>query len=322
MGKGELLETEREVTRAEKVLALALAIFLLIGGLRVAWAINGIFPYPDYMELHGQFVPAALEEEVNALLQREGEKQGALQRLREEESALRSQYEKAREEYRTMLDRGIDDADKKALWVQAREGHEEALAAISVAETTLQDFQASTLGPKQQALWENYGRLETRFNQLTSRRNLHAGLALMAYALAGFALALWIFNLFRSKPLLSRYAVIGTSFLLFGVLQMLAITYYTGFPFLRDLIPIEWIISIAGSGLSIAGIVFLKNRYLSTEAVRNRRLWKKACPICGYPQPGNHCIRCGAAQTQNCSHCGLLTSKFALWCRECGSKQE
>jgi hypothetical protein len=322
LGRGELLEAEREVTRAEKVLALTLAIFLLIGGLRVAWAINGIFPYPDYMELRGQFVPAALEEDVNALLQREGEKLEALQRLREEESTLLSQYEIAREEYRTLLDRGIDDAVKKARWEQARASHEETLAAISAAETALQDFQANALGPKQQTLGEYHGRLETRFNQLTSRRNLQAGLALMVYALAGFALTLWIFNLFRSKPLLNRYGVIGTSFLLFGALQMLAITYYTGFPFLRDLLPIEWIISIAGSSLSIAGIVFLKNRYLSAEAVRNRRLWKKACPVCGFSQPGSYCIHCGAEQTHNCSRCGLPTNKFALWCRECGGKQE
>ena len=322
MRKVELQETEREVTRAEKVLALALAIFLLIGGLRAAWSINHIFPYPDYMQMHRQFVPAALEEEVNALLRQENTKQAALQRLRDEESTLLAQYEIAREEYRTMLDRGIDDAAKKAMWEQARARHEETLAAISAAETVLRDFQADALQPKQHTLWEYHAQLETHFNQLTTRRNLYAGLALMAYALAGFALALWIFNLFRSKPVLSRYGVIGTSFLLFGVMQMLAITYYTGFPFLRDLIPVEWIISIAGSGLSIAGIVLLKNRYFSAEAVRNRRLWKKACPGCGYPQPGKFCIRCGGAQTQNCCHCGLPTNRYSLWCRECGGKQE
>jgi hypothetical protein len=83
----------------------------------------------------------------------------------------------------------------------------------------LQDFQADALWPKQQALGEYHGRLEARFNQLTSQRNLFAGLALMAYALAGFALALWFFNLFHSKPLLNRNGVIGTNFLLFGVMQ-------------------------------------------------------------------------------------------------------
>jgi hypothetical protein len=143
----------------------------------------------------------------------------------------------------------------------------------------------------------------------------------MAYALAGFALSLWVAGLFRTKPLLSRYAVIGTSFLGFGVLQMLVISYRVGYPFLRDLLPVEWIISLAGSGLSIAGIIFLKNTYLSAEAIRNRRLWKKACPGCGFPQPGSYCIRCGLAQKHHCSNCGLQTNKFSPWCEECGSKR-
>jgi hypothetical protein len=45
--------------------------------------------YPDYMELRGQFVPAALEKEVNSLLQRKSKKLEALQYLHDEENTLR-----------------------------------------------------------------------------------------------------------------------------------------------------------------------------------------------------------------------------------------
>lgn len=321
MEKRELQEMDREVTRTEKVLAMALVVFLLIGGLRIAADINAVFPYPDYMELRGQFIPAPMEQEINNLRQQQNEKLANLQRLQENERDLRLEYEVAREEYRTLLDRGIDDREKKARWEQARTVLEKTISAVKAAETDLRDFQTNSLGPQEKVYMEAENRLQQRLGQLTRHRDLQAGLALMAYALAVFALSLWVASLFRTKPLLSRYAVIGTSFLGFGVLQMLVISYRVGYPFLHGLLPIEWIISLAGSGLSVAGIIFLKNKYLSPEAIKSRRLWKKACPGCGFQQPGNYCLRCGLAQKHHCSNCGLQTNKFSPWCEECGSKQ-
>ena len=322
MERKELQETDREVTRAEKVLALALAVFLLIGGLRVAWAINAVFPYPDYMALREQFVPQIMQQEMVTLWNQKNEKLAELERLRVEEGILRLQYETAREEYRTLLDRGIDDSLKKARWEQARGSYEEAKAAISAAETTLRDFQDDILSPKETLFTEAEARFNEQHALLTGQRNLRAGVALMAYALFAFALAIWGFNLFRSKPLLSRYAVIGTSFMGFGALQLLVISYYIVYPFLQGLLPMEWIISLGGSSLSIAGIILLKNKFFSAEAVGNRRLWKQACPACGFPYPGNYCARCGVPQKRVCTSCGLLTSRFSPWCQECGNKQK
>lgn len=321
MNKQEIQETDREATRAEKILALALTVFLLIGGLRMAWAIDSAFPYPDYMKLREQFISASLEQERIIIFNQKNEKLAALQNLQIEESTLRLQYETAREEYRTLLDRGIDDRLKKAQWEEARDKHEETRTAISAAEAALRDFQNNIVAPKEKVFAEAERLFHERLAQLTGQRNRQAGLALMIYALAGFVLTLWIFNLFRGKPRLSRYTVIGTSFLGFGALQMLIISYYIASPFLRDWLPTEWIVSLGGSILSIAGIIFLKNKFLSTEAVNNRRLWKKACPACGFPHPGNYCIRCGVAQKSSCASCGLLTNRFSPWCQECGSKQ-
>lgn len=321
MEKKELQETDREVTRAEKVLALALAVFLLIGGLRVAWAINAVFPYPDYMVLREQFVPQVMQQEMFTIWNQTSEKLGKLEWLRAEEGTLRLQYETAREEYRTLLDRGIDDSLKKTRWEQTRDSYEEAKTAISVAETTLQNFQ-DNISPKETLFTEAEARFNEQHSLLISQRNLWAGLALMAYALFVFALAIGGFNLFRSKPLLIRYAVIGTSFVGFGALQLLVVSYYIVSPILQGLLPMEWIISLGGSSLSIAGIILLKNKFFSAEAVGNRRLWKQACPACGFPYPGNYCARCGVSQKRVCTSCGLLISRFLPWCQECGNKQK
>ncbi|MBT9142951.1 MAG: hypothetical protein DDT29_01350 [Dehalococcoidia bacterium] len=320
MDKKELSDTGREVTRAERILAVALALFLLIGGMRLAWIINSAFPLPDYSSLRSQFIPEALEREMNNLWQQNNNKLSALQRLQDEERELRQEYETAREEYRTLLDRGIDDKQKMARWEKARDEHRNSQAALSGTQAALRDFQNNILSPRESAFREAEARFQERFAQLNSQRNRRAGVALITYALAVFALAIWVSGLFRTRPLLSRYAVIGTSFLGFGAVQTLVVTYQVAYPFLRDLIPVEWVVSLGGSGLSIAGIVFLKNRLLSDEAVRNRRLWKKSCPLCGFPLPGNFCGRCGAVQQEKCCACGLLTSRFLPWCRECGSR--
>lgn len=320
MGKKELSDTGREVTRAERILAVALALSLLIGGMRLAWTINSAFPYPDYSSLRSQFIPEALEREMNSLWQQKNNKLSALQRLQDEEIALRQEYETAREEYRTLLDRGIDDKEKMARWEKARDEYSKSQATLSDAQTALLDFQNNILSPRESVFRDAEARFQEQFAELNSQRNRRAGIALIAYALAVFALAIWVSSLFRTRPMLSRYAVIGTSFLGFGALQMLVVTYQVAYPFLRGLIPVEWVISVGGSGLSIAGIVFLKNRLLSAEAVSNRRLWKKSCPICGFPLPGNFCGRCGAVQQEKCCACGLLTSRFLPWCRECGKK--
>lgn len=318
----ELQETDREVTRAEKILALALAVFLLIGGLRVALAINAVFPHPDYMVLREQFIPQVMQQEMVTLWNQKSEKLAELERLRVEKGSLRLQYETAREEYRTLLDRGIDDNLKKDRWEQARGSYEETKVIISAAETTLHDFQDDVLSPKETLFTETEARFNEQHALLTSQRNLWAGLALMFYALFVFALVIWAFNLFRNKPLLSRYAVIGTSFMGFGALQLLVISYNIVYPFLQGLLPMEWIISLGGSSLSIAGIILLKNKFFSAEVVGSRRLWKQSCPACGFPYPGNYCARCGVPQKRVCANCGLLTGRFLPWCQECGNKQK
>lgn len=323
MKQGEKVEEaryEREISRAEKILALALAVFLLIGGVRVAVAIDRAFPHPDYAKLRQEFELDRREQELAPLRAQESELAAALQKRREAETMARLDYETAREEYRTLLDRGIDDPGKRTQWEQSRKILEEAQAAREEAERRLEIFRVQTLGPKQQEL----ARLEAQFQAVLTRlsraRDLKAGIACLVYALGAFALSCLVFNLFRRSPRLGRYAVIGTSVLGFGAVQALLVSFKIAYPFLRDVVPVEWVVSVGGSAVCVAALVYLKNRFLSAPVVRRRRLWKGACPACGFPGPGAFCPWCGADQTVTCPRCGRETSRFLPCCRACGGR--
>ncbi|NPV29571.1 MAG: hypothetical protein HPY58_07940 [Firmicutes bacterium] len=315
---GEENHGEREATRAEKILAFALAIFLLIGGVRIAIAVDRMFPRPDYMKIRQEFLPESTEQELSLLRQKEEELAGAVQMSREAEIKARLDYETAREEYRTLLDRGVDDPQKREAWEKARKAYDEARDRREEAEATLNNFQKKILEPKQKAYVRAERSFQEKLERLNRMRDLKSGGFSLAYALLAFALTFWIFNLFRANPRLARYAVIGTSFLGFGALQTLVIFFKIAYPFLHNVIPVEWAISLGGSIICIAALVYLKNKFFSGEAVSRRRLWRGLCPACGFPAPGAFCTWCGAAQLLKCPQCGEETNRHLPHCRGCG----
>lgn len=154
--------------------------------------------------------------------------------------------------------------------------------------------------------------MQAELTRLHRARDLKAGIACLRYALFTFILTLFIFNFFRRSSRLGRYAVIGSSVLGFGAVQALLVSFKIAYSFLRDAVPVEWVVSIGGSAVCVAALVYLKNRFLSAPAVQRRRLWEGACPACGFPNPGPFCPWCGAGQTTTCSRCGIETSRFLV----------
>lgn len=314
----EEAQLEREVSRAEKILALALAAFLLVGGIRLAWTIDQAFPRPDYQAIYRSFGLEDLQKELDLLRVEEAKLGEVVGRNQEAETRARLDYEVAREEYRTLLDRGVDDPAKRRKWEQARSTLEQAVAAKKAAETKLRIFREELLNPKQEAVDNARAGLSREVERLNRARDIKAGSACLGYALLSFALSLVVFNYFRRSPKVARYSVIGTSVLGFGAVQVLVVSFKTVLPFLRGVVPVEWIISLGGSAISIAGLVYLRNRFLAAPVVRRRRLWKGSCPACGFPRTGTFCPWCGAEQTVSCPHCGEKTSQHLPYCESCG----
>jgi rRNA maturation endonuclease Nob1 len=262
------------------------------------------------------------EQELRLLGEQESELSGILRQRQEAESRARLDYETAREEYRTLLDRGIDDPGKRAQWEQSRNTLKEAQAAREEAEKRLEVFRIQILNPAQREFDRAQAQLQAELTRLHRARDLKAGIACLGYALVTFILTFFTFNFFRRSTRLGRYAVIGTSFLGFGAVQVLLVSFKIAYPFLRDVVPVEWVVSLGGSAVCVAALVYLKNRFLSAPAVQRRRLWKGACPACGFPGPGAFCPWCGAGQAAACPRCGAETGRFLPYCRACGCSIE
>ncbi len=309
---------EKEVSRAEKILALALAVFLLVGGLRLAAGIEAAFPRPDLSGMYKALRLDEREREVSLIREKESELADALRQRQEAEARARLEYELAREEYRTFLDRGVDDPARRAQWEQKREAFEREKAAREKVERDLKTFQVRILEPKKRELERLQAQFDEEVARLNRARDLKAGAASLGYALGAFALSFLVFNFFRRSSVLRRYAVIGTSFLGFGAVQAFLVSLWIAYPFLVGAVPVEAIVSVGGSAVCVASLVYLKNRFFSAQAVRNRRLWKGACPACGFPAPGAFCPWCGAEQSVACPGCGTETGRFLPYCRACG----
>lgn len=97
-----------------------LAVFLLVGGVRLTAAIDRAFPRLDCAGLHQAYELDRQEQEPELLRGQESELAGILRQRREAETRARLDYETAREEYRALLGRGIDDPGKRAQWERNR----------------------------------------------------------------------------------------------------------------------------------------------------------------------------------------------------------
>ncbi|MDI6632391.1 MAG: hypothetical protein QME13_08145 [Thermoanaerobacteraceae bacterium] len=316
------IQAEKEVSRVEKILALALCAFLLLGGLRLASNIDHSFPYPDYGQLEQKYAIGSIRQELDLLRAKERELAEAVAGLRESEVDARAKYEFAREEYRTLLERGTDDPLKREKWERSREALEAVQAQREQAEGTLKVFTQRVLAPKEKELNEAEQQRQEEWNRLSRIRDIKAGTACLGYTLGAFAAACFLFGFLQRNPRFNRFAIIGSSILGFAALQLLVVSLKIAYPFLRGVVPVEWVVSVGGSGICIIAIIYLRRRLFSVSLVKRRRLWKGECAVCGFSASGAFCAWCGTALQTPCPQCGQETGVFYPFCRVCGSPLE
>lgn len=129
----------QELTLMEKVLALGLVAFLLVGGLWVMGFLGRLPPRPDWMQLEGARRVEELQAELRPL---ESELWAAQEMLRERERELavaRADYEFRREEYRTFLDRGRDDPVRLKAYETARDRMEDLQRVVTAGQRVVSD---------------------------------------------------------------------------------------------------------------------------------------------------------------------------------------
>jgi outer membrane murein-binding lipoprotein Lpp len=292
---------EIETTKSEKLLAVVLAIFLLIGGV---WGYQKIddsvaeWLAPSEVELSPED-EAARDRFIAA--------QDRMLRADTAEDQAQERLILAREAFRTALDAGRPAGELELAYEEAQAEHERARADLAAAT---QDVEAA----RPAADIANRHAAEAQ-REREDRHELAAFLFRLGFVLGLLALSYWLLGRLRTRR--SRY--LPTAIALVASAALLALImagdYVTDYIDPVDVGPL--ILSLAGILLTLLAFAALQ-RYLA-KRVPVRRVRKLECPFCGYPVRGNeHCEGCGRAVVAECTTCHAPRRVGALHCGVCG----
>jgi hypothetical protein len=293
---------EIQTTPSERLLAVVLAIFLLIGGIwtydRIEEAVRG----PQ------RFVSVAPTATEQAALDRLEAARGHLVAANAEQAAALQNLELRREAYRTALDAGRRAPELERAYGLAQVRLRRANVDAADAERAVAAAQPAA------------DRANRQIAARQTERANHDGLIifLARFALVAFSLALGYWLLARSRRRGSRYFVVAIAVVGYSAVLALffACDYITDYVDPLELGPL--VLSIFGIGLTLLAFVGLQ-RYLA-KRIPPRRVRRRECPYCGYPVRDNHsCEGCGRDVVASCSACGSDRRVGTVHCGACGA---
>lgn len=308
-------ETENVKTSgAEKVLAGVLGLFILIGAV---WAYGQIGKISEdrYSDDYGT-TPAFVPHSELAPADREALRAQTVARdeLWEADRAVDARVkdvEFTRETYRTEIDAGRPGAAELTAYREAQE-------ALAAAEARQQKAKAELDEAAPGAKLANEHRadlLTDRESQQRSDDRVVFGLRLLLLGLM-LVVGYWAMSAVRrrrSRLLPLALAEISAAAMLAAYF---AIDYGSSFIVFRELGPL--VISLLGIAITIAIFIALQ-RYLA-KRIPIRRVRRRECPFCGYPNHGNpQCEGCGRRVIGECSTCHEPRRVATPHCGSCGA---
>jgi flagellar biogenesis protein FliO len=299
-----LLDVEDvQTTKGEKLLAVVLTIFLLIGGVWTYQKIDDVVrdtSPPDY-SYRGTPAEQAAVQRLNMADRRLRAAQRDLQ-------AAQNSLELKREAYRTALDEGRRDPQLRAAYVRAQARLTRAQTNVAAARRSLEEAQPAALAAQGHIAEVQQGR--------TERHDLLTFVFRLLFVLAGIAFGYWLLARLRRRG--SRYYAVGIAVVAYSAILAfaMAVDYLTDYFEPLELGPL--VISIFGIVLTLLAFIGLQ-RYL-TRRIPHRRVRKGECPFCGYPVRGNeHCEGCGRQVVAPCAECNGPRRVGTRHCAACGA---
>jgi hypothetical protein len=288
---------EIQTTRGEKLLALVLTLFLLIGGI---WAY-------DRLEVRRGYVAPVYSPAEQAAI---SDNAAARQRLIAAEQRVRtarSELEISREAYRTAI-----EAHRPSTALGVRYRRDTARFETAQAEERRAQTEVGRTAPAAGAAQKRAADDASAKGERDNRTTFLLRLGFVLVALVVSFLAFW--RLRRSRYLPIASALVGAATILAFVMSVDYITDYVSW---RDLGPL--VLSAAGVTLTLLAFWGLQ-RYLARRIPR-RRVRKSECPFCSYPVrgPGPHCEGCGRDLVAECAKCSAPRRVGTLFCAACGS---
>jgi hypothetical protein len=291
---------EIETTKSEKLLAVVLAGFLLVGGL---WSYQKVDD-----SIRAAVDPAAVAPADRAAVERLDLASERLLQAEEAERRALEQLELAREAYRTALDADAPAGTLQRAYDDAQADYVQAQAAVVAARD-----EVAEATPTARAAQE---RIEAERRQTARLESLGAfGLRLLL-VLAALASSYALLGKLRARG--SRYLPVGLAAVGFAAVLALVMAG----DYLTDYVdPLEFgplVLAAVGVGLTLVAFVVLQ-RYLERR-IPLRRIRKGECPFCGFPGHGEpHCEGCGRSLLGECESCSRPRRVGTLHCGACGS---
>lgn len=290
---------EIQTTKSEKLLAVVLAVFLLIGG---AWT------YDRLGDAARGVVSADVRSEDRAAVDRANAASIREANASANEQRAIARLEFAREAYRTALDADEPAEALRRTYEARQQEHARAQAALRAARA---DAVAA-----QPAADAASARIADAEEAARDREALLAFALRFVFVVGALGLGLWLLARLRRRG--SRWFPLAGAAV--GAATVLAVfmagDYLTDYIDPLDLGPL--VLSLVGIGLTLVGFAALQ-RYLARR-IPARRVRKGECPFCGYPVgEGAHCEGCGREVVAPCSSCASPRRVGTLHCRACGA---
>jgi hypothetical protein len=293
---------EIEITKTEKLLAVVLAVFFLIGGIWTYTKVDDLRS-SEYRPAQSYFTPAE-----RAAVARSNAAERRLAEATAEVARARQDLELARESYRTALDAGRSAPGlERAYRAEQRDfvaaQHEVARASAAVAAAR----------PAANAA---YSRASEEALDASRQSELVTFLLRLGQLLVMLAFGYWL--LVRLRRSSSRYLPVAFAFVASAAALALVMSgdYVTDYIDVNELGPL--VLSLAGIVMTLATFWWLQ-RYLARR-IPQRRVRKGECPFCGYPvRGGEHCEGCGRVVVGECTSCHESRRVGAFHCGACGA---
>jgi hypothetical protein len=295
---------EIQVTRSEKLLAVVLAGFLLIGGIWAYVKIDDAVRTTSPADYSYRGTPAQ-----QAAIARENRARNELAAASQAVATARQQLEFRREAYRTALEaHRAEAASLGRSYDRARTKLAQAKRRAAAARAAARAAHPAADSAHRAVFDEQLGRVH--------QRELLAFVFRLAFVIANVLFGYVLLARLRRRR--SRYYPVALAFVGYAAVLafVMAGDYVTDYFDPIDLGPL--VLSLVGIAATLVAMVALQ-RYLA-KRLPSRRVRKSECPFCGYPVRGNeHCEGCGRDVIAPCSACSEPRRVGALHCGACGA---
>jgi len=303
-----------EATRGEKILASAMVIFLLIGGINILTELGDIPERPSRDVNYEKYGIYNLDNEEKSINSELKVANNALENANTEYLSAMENYLFRREEYRVILDKGETDEIKERTHEEARKRYEESQVKLNEAQAVYDEIQ---------------GRLDQKRGEVSGARSLAHGdyntayqiyklkvlSVRLAFVLPLLAVAIVLF--LKAKKVKSKYTIHANAFMAFASLLLIYLIIDNVWKVLHAIG-----ISILGAVACAIALAYLTKQYFSFERISMSRLKQNKCPWCTFPirRDGSYCQNCGKKLTSKCPECGEIRLILTSFCPNCGNE--